>query len=662
MSSTMPPTASSTTAGPLSAPAARVLILEDDAGSTFILKKILARGRYEIAGVARSSEEAIELARTTKPDLLLMDIQVPGKQDGVDAAKRILSELDVPLIYMTAYSDEATIERARRTAPFAYLLKPYREKEMLITIEMALYKARIDRLGKASEQRLAATLGVLEDYVFTTDAAGRMTYLNPAAERMLGKTAQQCLGHPLGELLDLRERETRTRLPDIVERVLRADFRTNPAHPLVLMKEKNEARLVQIQTNALTETDGLAVGRVVILRDVTLLDELEENIRRAQKLDAVGRLAGGISHDFNNLLAIINSFADLLLLKAQPGDPLEKYYRNIRAAGQRGTDLVSRLMNFSRRAATPPQAVAPAEIVREVEKMMRPLFRENIELVIDVPSGLPQLHTDPGQIEQILVNLCLNARDAIAEAGRITISLASRKHDAQTAAQHSLNGPGIYVLLKVSDTGCGIPSEIRDRIFEPFFTTKEVGKGTGLGLAMVYHFVKQNGGRVEVHSVPGEGTDFTIFLPALESDPPTGFVNEDAPMESPRGHERVLLVEDDPDFADCVKSLLEVHGYTTVAARSGEEALMQFNQNQGNFDLLVADVVLPKLSGRVLAEQLRKQKPTLRVLLMSGYENVGLFDSSGPGLDQLQKPFSLNTLMVRVRNLLDEPALNGLVN
>ena len=382
----MPPTASSTTAGPLSAPAARVLILEDDAGSTFILKKILARGRYEIAGVARSSEEAIELARTTKPDLLLMDIQVPGKQDGVDAAKRILSELDVPLIYMTAYSDEATIERARRTAPFAYLLKPYREKEMLITIEMALYKARIDRLGKASEQRLAATLGVLEDYVFTTDAAGRMTYLNPAAERMLGKTAQQCLGHPLGELLDLRERETRTRLPDIVERVLRADFRTNPAHPLVLMKEKNEARLVQIQTNALTETDGLAVGRVVILRDVTLLDELEENIRRAQKLDAVGRLAGGISHDFNNLLAIINSFADLLLLKAQPGDPLEKYYRNIRAAGQRGTDLVSRLMNFSRRAATPPQAVAPAEIVREVEKMMRPLFRENIELVIDVPS------------------------------------------------------------------------------------------------------------------------------------------------------------------------------------------------------------------------------------------------------------------------------------
>jgi two-component system cell cycle sensor histidine kinase/response regulator CckA len=639
-----------------------VLILEDDPGSAFILKKILARGHYQIAGMARSSEEAIELARTTKPDLLLMDIQIPGRQDGVDTAEIILRELDVPLIYMTAYSDEATIERARRTAPFAYLLKPYREKEMLITIEMALYKARIDRLGKASEQRLAATLGALEDYVLTTDAAGRLTYLNPCAERVLGKSAHHCLGQPLSELLDLRERETHTRLPDIFERVMQANFRTNPAHPLVLMRENGDARLVQIQTNALTETDGLSMGRVVILRDVTQLDELEENIRRAQKLDAVGRLAGGISHDFNNLLAIINSFADLLLLKTQPGDPLEKYYRNIRAAGQRGTDLVARLMNFSRRAATPPKAVAPAEIVQEVEKMMRPLFRENIELIVEVPPGLPQLHTDPGQIEQILVNLCLNARDAIAEAGRITISLASRKYDAQTAAQHSLDGAGTYVQLKVSDTGCGIPTEICDRIFEPFFTTKEVGKGTGLGLAMVYHLVKQNGGRVEVHSVPGQGTDFIIFLPAAEVNPAAGVVNEDEPVEIPHGHERVLLVEDDPDFADCVKSLLEIHGYTTVAARSSEDALVQFTAHHGNFDLLVADVVLPKLSGRLLAEQLRVQKPKLRVLLMSGYENVGLFDNLGPGTDKLQKPFSLNTLMVHVRQLLDEPVLTGTAN
>lgn len=632
-----------------------MLIVEDDPSSAFILQKILARGHFQVAGTVSSGEQARKLVEELMPDLLLMDINIPGEHDGVDTAEKILRDHDLPLIYLTAFSDEATIERARRTAPFAYLLKPYREKEVLITIEMALYKSRLDRVGKAAEQRLAATLGALEDYVLTTDASGHVTYLNPAAERVVGRSMEACAGRHLSELLDLRERETRTRIPDICDRVLQPGFHTNPAHPLVIMSGAGEARLVQVQTNALAETDGATMGRVIILRDVTQVDQLEENIRRAQKLDAVGRLAGGISHDFNNLLAIINSFADLLLLKAKPGDPLEKYYRNIRSAGQRGADLVSRLMTFSRRSSSIPQSVSPADVVHEVEKMMRPLIRENIELVIDAPSGLPQLHTDPGQIEQVLVNLCLNARDAITDAGRITISLASRKYDSLEAARHNLPAPGTYVLLSVADTGCGIPSEIREKIFEPFFTTKEVGKGTGLGLAMVYSLVKQNAGRIEVQSEPDKGSVFTIYLPAIEAKPEAGAVREEAPDVIPRGHERVLLVEDDPNFADCVKSLLDMHGYDTVAASSGEEAYEQFLEHGGNFDLLVADVVLPKLSGRMLAAQLRKQQPKLRVLLMSGYENVGQAENLGPGSDRLQKPFSLNTLLVHVRRLLDEP-------
>jgi signal transduction histidine kinase/ActR/RegA family two-component response regulator len=463
------------------------------------------------------------------------------------------------------------------------------------------------------------------------------------------------VGRPLAELLDLRERETRTRLPEIAERVLQPGFHTEPEHPLLLMSAQTEGRLVQVQTNALADPDGTAMGRVLILRDVTQLDQLEENIRRAQKLDAVGRLAGGISHDFNNLLAIINSYADLLLLKAKPNDPLEKYYRNIRTAGQRGADLVARLMTFSRRVSSPPQAVNPADVVREVEKMMRPIIRENIELVVDAPPALPQLFTDPGQIEQVLVNLCLNARDAIAEAGRITISLATRKFDSLEAARLNLHGPGSYLLLSVADTGCGIPFEIRDKIFEPFFTTKEVGKGTGLGLAMVYSLIKQNRGRIDVQSEPDQGAVFTIYLPALVAQPPAGMVREDAPGGPPKGHERVLLVEDDPNFADCIKNLLEMHGYITVAATHGEEALALFRAHDGNFDLLVADIVLPKLSGRALATQVRVQRPDLRVLFMSGYENIGTVDQPGPGTDRLQKPFSLNTLLERVRALLDGP-------
>ncbi len=655
MSSIQPTTVASSGAAGTTASPPRILIVEDDPSSAFILQKILSRGRYQVAGMAASSGQAEQMARETKPDLILMDINIPGEQDGVETAVKIRREREVPLIYLTAFSDEATIERARRTAPFAYLLKPYREKEVLITIEMALYKARLDCIGKATEQRLAATLGALEDYVLTTDAAGRLTYLNPAAERVLGLphgAAQNC---PISELLDLRERETRTRLPEIAERLLQPGFRTEPSHPLLLVSPHGEVRLVQIQTNALAETDSAALGRVIILRDVTQLDQLEENIRRTQKLDAVGRLAGGISHDFNNLLAIINSYADLLLLKAKPDDHLTKYYRNIRAAGQRGADLVARLMTFSRRSATPPQTISPAFVVREVEKMMRPVIRENIELIVDAPAGLPQLYTDAGQIEQVLVNLCLNARDAIAEAGRITISLTARKFDSPEAARLDLHGPGPFVLLSVADTGCGIPHEIRDKIFEPFFTTKEVGKGTGLGLAMVYSLVKQNRGKIDVQSEPDKGSVFTIYLPAIEAPTTPGVVHEDAPVAAPGGHERILLVEDDPNFADCVKNLLDMHGYATVLAATGEDALVHFQEKKGNFDLLIADIVLPKLSGRALATQLRQEYPTLRVLLMSGYENLHAGEKMGEGTDRLQKPFSLNTLLERVRRLLDTP-------
>ncbi len=288
--------------------------------------------------------------------------------------------------------------------------------------------------------------------------------------------------------------------------------------------------------------------------------------------------------------------------------------------------------------------------------MMRPVIRENIELVVDAPPALPQLFTDPGQIEQVLVNLCLNARDAIAEAGRITISLATRKFDSLEAARLNLHGPGVYLLLSVADTGCGIPFEIRDKIFEPFFTTKEVGKGTGLGLAMVYSLIKQNHGRIDVQSEPDKGAVFTIYLPALVAQSQKGVLREDAPGGLPNGHERILLVEDDPNFADCIKNLLDMHGYTTVASTNGEEALALFRAHDGNFDLLVADLVLPKLSGRALATQVRVQRPELRVLFMSGYENVGAVDQSGPGTDRLQKPFSLNTLLERVRALLDGPA------
>jgi nitrogen-specific signal transduction histidine kinase len=407
----------------------------------------------------------------------------------------------------------------------------------------------------------------------------------------------------------------------------------------------------------LQDATGRSIGCVIIFRDVTLLLQLEEGARQSQKLEAVGRLAGGIAHDFNNLLAIINSFADLLLLKVKAGDPLEKFYRNIRAAGQRGADLVSQLMTFSRRAPATPRLVQLADIVAEAHKMLRPLIRENIELALEVAPNLPLLHMDPGQVEQILVNLCLNSRDAIAENGRIVIQASVRVFSAAEALARDLPGSGEYVQLAVADNGSGIAPDIRGKIFEPFFTTKEVGKGTGLGLAMVYSLVQQSHGHIEVESEPGRGATFSIFLPAATRMAVVAEGPATALMTTPRGHERVLLVEDDGNFADCVKNILEIHGYTVTVARDGAEALEQYRAHQGQIDLLLADQVLPKIPGRRVADELRRQQPDLRVLFMSGYDATDEeMKSNNSHTTRMQKPFSLQALLLRIRSLLDAPA------
>jgi hypothetical protein len=643
-------------APPGGGPAGRILIVEDDANSIFILRKILLRTDYAIAGAVPSGEQALALVRAAPPDLVLMDINIPGDMDGVETAALIQREHDVPIIYISAFTDEATLERARRTAPFAFLLKPFREREVLITIQMALYKARLDRLFKANREHLAATLGALEESVLTTDSAGSISYLNAAAEQTLGVTASTALGRSIDDLLDLRPDETGSRPSPGPERLLQPGFQTPPDRPLILSTPTAAPRLVQVRVNAIAETADTPAGRVVILRDVTRLAQLEENIRQSQKREAVGRLAGGIAHDFNNLLAIINSFADLLLLQTASNGDTERYCRNIRAAGQRGADLVAQLMTFSRHVPSAPRLVEPLAVVSETHRMLRPLIRENIELVLEAPPILPPLFIEPGQLDQILVNLCLNARDAIADEGRITLRLASRRFDELEIAARNLKSPGEYVLLSVTDTGCGIPDQIRGKIFEPFFTTKDVGKGTGLGLAMVYSLAIQNHGHIEVHSQAGHGSTFILCLPAAAALPAAGAGNEPEPAVLPGGSEHVLLVEDDAHFAECVKNLLELHGYSTVTATDGEQALARFHEHPRDFDLLLSDVVMPRLSGPLLAAELRRQRPDLRVLFMSGYDVDDPCAALGPGVARLQKPFSLNTLLFRVRSLLDTPA------
>ena len=387
-------------------------------------------------------------------------------------------------------------------------------------------------------------------------------------------------------------------------------------------------------------------------RDITEYKQLEEQLRQSQKMEAIGTLAGGVAHDFNNLLTAILGNAAFLLQSLDPDDERAEEVREIQKAGQRAAALTSQLLAFSRRQMVEPRIINLNAIIADTSRMLQRLIGEDIELRLSLDGNLASVRADPGHIGQVLVNLAANARDAMPTGGRLTIETANVVLDEGFGRRHPEVAPGEYVMLAVSDTGIGIPPEIRDRIFEPFFTTKEVGRGTGLGLSVVYGIVHQNGGHIFVESQPGHGTRFEIYLPsvagpAMESGPGLeGF---------PRGgDETILLVEDEDIVREVTARILRNQGYTVVEAKNGEQALRRCDEHRGPLHLLLTDVVMPQMSGQELARQVRMLRPDVRVLYTSGYSDTIMLRQSAQirGVF-LQKPFTVRELLAKVREVLD---------
>ncbi len=384
------------------------------------------------------------------------------------------------------------------------------------------------------------------------------------------------------------------------------------------------------------------------------LGQSEEQLRQAQKMEAVGKLAGGVAHDFNNLLTIITGYGELLLRRLGPRDPSRKYIEEIKKAGDRAASLTQQLLAFSRRQVLIPKALDLNVVVDGMSTMLQRLLGEDIDLATTLAPELWHVKADPGQLEQIIMNLAVNARDAMPQGGKLTLETANVEITETRVRGQVVMAPGYYAMLAMSDTGVGMDQETQSRIFEPFFTTKEQGKGTGLGLSTVYGIVKQSGGHIVVYSEPGRGTTFKIYLPRVEEMVERVVVE---PMTSalPRGTETILLVEDEPGVRSFAREALELQGYTVLEARHGIEAMLVSNQHSGSVHLLVTDVVMPQMSGREVVEYLVAQRPHLKVLYMSGYtENAivhhGVLD---PGTFFLQKPFTPEALVRRVREVLD---------
>jgi signal transduction histidine kinase/CheY-like chemotaxis protein len=413
-------------------------------------------------------------------------------------------------------------------------------------------------------------------------------------------------------------------------------------------------RWIRDEVRILPTDPGTPARLVGAMMDVTEQHQLETQFRQAQKMDAVGRLAGGVAHDFNNLLTIILGECELTLAKVKPGDPIYNALGEIHKAGQRAAILTRQLLLFSRKELFEPVTFNLNDILTGISGMIRRLIGEDVEVKLRPASGLGLVIADRGQIEQVMVNLVVNARDAMPGGGTIIIETTNVALGADYAAAHAEVRPGDYVMLAVSDTGTGMSEEVKAHLFEPFFTTKEQGKGTGLGLATSYSIVKQFGGHIGIYSELGTGTTMKVYLPRVAAAAKT--VEAQQPAVTDSGNETILLVEDEPAVRAIAGRILGTKGYTVLAAGDAEEALRLLGEFWGNVDLLLTDVVLPKMGGRELAERVRERHPKVKVLFASGYTDDVILQHKllEHNIALLHKPFTPDALGRKVREILDQ--------
>ncbi len=489
-----------------------------------------------------------------------------------------------------------------------------------------------------------------------TSADGLLSFVNPAAETLYAYSSAELSGKPLSMIAPTLDGA-------IIEEMVRSSPDGKWEIEIVSARKGGDSFRAKLNISSLTDRDGSYLGCLFAVHDLSELDRLRDDLGRlegrlleSQKMEALGLLVGGVAHDFNNLLTAIMNYAEMGLTRAPEQGPLRAYFEEIRRASERAANLTGRLLAFSRRRVIAPEVVDLNRIVLDVERMLRRVIRENIELVTRLEPGLRMIKVDPNQMEQVLLNLAVNASDAMPRGGTLVIATCNTyvppEERAQNQAQLSV-GPS--VCLSVSDSGVGMTEDVKARIFEPFFTTKDDGKGTGLGLASCHGIIAQSGGVITVESEPGRGTTFNIYLPTVDesaASPPS----REHPETTPVGTETILLAEDDPFIRRVSGGMLRDLGYSVLEAENGVDALDNARSlKEGRIDLLVADVVMPLMGGPKLATKLAETHPEAKVLLMSGYVDSDTVRHAllAQGREFIQKPFSSVSLARKVRDVID---------
>jgi two-component system cell cycle sensor histidine kinase/response regulator CckA len=638
----------------------RVLVVDDDlAHAEMVVEFLRLTGAWADADIdtASSYEDALNVLTINKYDLAFFDYWL-GSRDGLALLREVRQQgITTPVVVLTSRGAEDVAVEAMKAGAADYLSKTHLSVEALertIRHALALRAQELQRQQaeaalRASEERFRALVENSSDALLLLDAECRVTYTTLSSRRHLDWKADDVVGHSVFDFLHTDDREAMTgRMAETLQ---------NPGAPVTAEARFQHAdgiyrTMEVVAVNRLGDPSVRAI--VVNARDITDRRRLEEHLRMVQKMEAVGALAGGVAHDFNNLLTAILGYCNLMLDDVPKEDPLRQDLEEIRSAGERAAALTRQLLAFSRRQMLQPQIVDVNTLVRQLEKLLRRMLTEDVVLVTALAPDLHTVKVDPASIEQVLVNLAVNSRDAMPDGGQLTIETANVELDSGYAETHVPVIPGRYVMLAVGDTGQGIDAATKARIFEPFFTTKEQGKGSGLGLATVYGIVKQSGGYIWVYSELGHGTVFKVYFPVAElpADPPRGQRN-DADLRK-QAWETVLLVEDEDAVRALAREVLRRQGYVVLEARHGVDALRLAEGHLDDIHLMITDVVMPHMGGRELAERLCSLRRKMKVLFMSGYTDHALMNRAlTPGSSFLQKPFNPEALARKVRQILD---------
>ncbi len=521
-----------------------------------------------------------------------------------------------------------------------------------------LFSRQRDRLDAYKQEELAikeaqyrSLVENINEVIYTTDKEGRFTYISPVVEQITKYKVKELLGQHFSAFIfpaDLPVVEANFR------NVLKGTSKTDEFR--VVDKDK---QILHFRTYAqLLMKNQRAVGIIGVFTDITGHKRLQDQLHQAQKMESVGRLAGGVAHDFNNLLTVIIGYCEMLLDDTKDNPTANSMVKGINRAAERATSLTQQLLAFSRKQIIQPKRININELIVNLEKMLRRLISEHIALIIRLEAEPGIIKVDPAQLEQVLMNLAVNARDAMPGGGKLTIETSNIYLDDTYCRLHSEVTPGDYVMLSITDTGCGMDEKTEENIFEPFFTTKEPGKGTGLGLSTVYGIVKQSGGHIGFYSQINKGTTFNIYFPMTADQEPAEYKTKEQESLEPKtveGSESLLVVEDQDNLREMMVESLKSYGYSVHAAQDGTEALEICRQQNQSFDLLITDVVMPEMNGKELAEKIARQFPGIKTLYISGYaeDTIGDHNIFLAGLFFLPKPFSPTALAQKVRHILD---------